>query len=58
MTTNEKAVILIKSLMQQLRTSDHTVFHPEGNIISDSVIAELEAGDTEPAHVQRIEKLF
>lgn len=50
MNLNKKAAILIRSLMRDLRISDHIVFHGEGNITSDAVLEALEGphvGDTE-----------
>ena len=50
MNLNKKAALLIRSLMGQLRISDHIVFHAEGNITSDRVLEALEGphvGDRE-----------
>lgn len=51
MNLNEKAALVIRSLMRQMGLSDHIVFYAQGNVIAESVLEELDApkvGDGTP----------
>lgn len=49
MTLEQQASLMIRSLMRALRVSEHIVFHGDGNIVSNVLLAQLE--EVKPAPI-------